>query len=72
MKKIINNKKKITTKPKAKALNKALVINMLPTDDDAEKYANGAFGFDSDSYEKERAFISGVDCVKNEIIKKKK
>ena len=61
---------KVKSKPKTKALNKALVMSMLPTDKDAEHYANGAFGFESDSYDKERAFMSGVDWMRNELSRK--
>lgn len=43
------------------------VIAMLPTDADIEKYANGNFGYDRYSYEKEDAFKSGAEYIKDEL-----
>lgn len=31
----------------------------LPTEADASAYANGAFGYEDDAYDKERGFMSG-------------
>ena len=48
-------------------------MSMLPSDKDAEKYANGYFGYPED-YEdsrvisaSEQAFVSGCDWMRNEI-----
>ena len=48
------------------------VIAMLPTDTDIEKYANGNFGYDRYSYEKEEAFKSGAEYIKDELTYKLK
>ena len=61
-----------------KALSIADVMAMLPTDKEAEKYANGYFGYPYD-YEdsrvisaSEQAFVSGCDWMRNEIERKLK
>ena len=61
-----------------KALSIADVMAMLPTDKEAEKYANGYFGY-PDDYEdsrvisaSEQAFVSGCDWMRNEIERKLK
>ncbi len=48
------------------------IIAMLPTDKDIEKYANGNFGYDRYSSEKEQAFVSGADWLKDELTYKLK
>lgn len=43
------------------------IDNILPTEKEAQKYCNGAFGFDSNSSDKEHGFISGYDWTINLI-----
>ena len=54
------------------------VMSMLPTDKEAEKYANGYFGY-PDDYEdsrvisaSEQAFVSGCEWMRSEIERKLK
>jgi len=52
------------------------VMSMLPSDKDAEKYANGSFGYPEDYEESrvisasEEGFISGCNWTRNEIERK--
>mgnify|MGYP003620396182 CR=1 FL=1 len=61
-----------------KALSIADVMAMLPTEKEAERYANGYFGY-PDDYEdsrvisaSEQAFVSGCDWMRSEIERKLK
>lgn len=54
------------------------VMAMLPTEKEAERYANGSFGY-PDDYEdsrvisaSEQAFVSGCDWMRSEIDRKLK
>ncbi len=46
------------------------VMALLPTEKDADEYANGAFGYERDSYDREQAFLSGVDWMRCKIAEK--
>lgn len=48
------------------------VMDMLPTEKEAEQYANGNFGYERGSDEKERAFVSGTDWMRWEVERKLK
>ena len=64
--------KEQTTENTDKALHIADVIAMLPTEKEAEQYANGNFGYERGSSEQESAFVSGVDWMRCEIERKLK
>lgn len=53
-----------------KELSIADFMAMLPTEKEAEQYANGNFGYERGADEQERAFVSGVDWVLCEIKRK--
>ncbi len=61
---------KTTIKKKEKKFTISEIIAMIPTDNEGERYANGAFGYDIHSSDKENAFCSGLDWTRNEIIQK--
>lgn len=47
---------------------KDLLMKLFPTDAEVSKYANGNFGFDGDTSAQEKAFESGVDWLKTEML----
>lgn len=48
-------------------ISKDDVMSMLPTEKETEAYSNCNFGYDSGSYEQERAFESGVEWAKEQM-----
>ena len=55
---------------KTNTLSVGDVKSMLPTDAETEVYANNSFGFDGGAYEKEQAFIQGVEWARDEMNRK--
>lgn len=55
---------------KRRLSNKKFVTNILPSEKEANDYVRGSFGFERDSFDKESAFISGVDWTLDEIKRK--
>jgi hypothetical protein len=46
------------------------LLDNLPTDQEVDQYANGNFGYESDSYDRERAFISGTEWMRDQVLQK--
>jgi hypothetical protein len=41
------------------------IKSLLPSEKECEEYANGAFGYDENSFDKEYAFLSGTDWMRD-------
>ena len=63
-------KNKDSKQVETKVLSIEDVMALLPTEKEAEQYANGYFGYESGTDEQERAFVSGVDWILCEIKRK--
>ena len=41
------------------------IKSLLPSEKECKEYANGAFGYDENSFDKEYAFLSGTDWMRD-------
>jgi hypothetical protein len=48
------------------------IMNFLPKDTEAETYANGYFGYEEPSSHEEKAFVSGVEWVREQMAERLK